>query len=307
MSAALSLLWTTIVLTVPALATTFSQVAPEPRPRAPFLRSRPRAVVLIHGLRVHPFRNSRVAQADAHFWQRSDSLLVQTLGKESDVFIFCYSQNIPLERVAESPDLAGYVRQLRDLGYAEIVLVGHSAGGLIARHFVEDYPYAGVTKVIQVCAPNGGCSLARATLSVRESQEVFLGSLTRQGRQRCLDDRPCCPVPSHVEFVCVVGQLGLQMEGMAAEKILGGKVAARLTSPRIRSDGVVSARCQWPEDLQEQGIPAVDVSAGHFLIMGSQGGVDTIARLVRDKQPRWDAERVAAARRRLLGADADDD
>ena len=50
-------------------------------------------------------------------------------------------------------------------------LVGYSAGALIARYFVEDSPDYGVTKVIQVCAPNGGSGWGKLTAGVRQSQE----------------------------------------------------------------------------------------------------------------------------------------
>src|SRR5207244_2414497 len=129
----------------------------------------------------------------------------------ADVFAFAYSQDVPLETVADGPGLRDGVRRLKALGYREIVLVGHSAGGLVARQFVEDYPGAGVTKVVQVCAPNGGSAWAKARMAVRKKQEAFLASLTRKDRRLSLHERAEKRIPADVEFVCVVARLRLPL------------------------------------------------------------------------------------------------
>ena len=49
------------------------------------------------------------------------------------------------DRIAGSAALADNIRRVRQLGYKEIILLGHSAGGVIVRQFVEDHPDAGVT------------------------------------------------------------------------------------------------------------------------------------------------------------------
>ena len=107
--------------------------------------------------------------------------------------------------VAALPGFADNLRKLKQLGYTDLVLVGHSAGGLVARHFVEDYPDAGVTKVVQVCTPNGGSFWANFRVGVRKSQRAFLGSLTRDGREQCLRERGDKRIPPSVDFVCLVG------------------------------------------------------------------------------------------------------
>ena len=112
---------------------------------------RTQAVLLIHGFHYHLF-DKDVPKAGLRPWQKADSPLVKELGKSADVFAFAYGQNVSLETVIKESKLAASIAELRKLGYKEIVLVGHSAGGLIARQFVEDNPDAGVTKVIQVCA-----------------------------------------------------------------------------------------------------------------------------------------------------------
>ncbi len=109
------------------------------------------------------------------------------------------------------------------------------------------------------------------------AQKPFMHSLTSQSRTQFLADRGDRRIPAHIDFVCVVGN-GL-----------------------FSSDGVVSARSQWSEDLQIQGVPAVPLSAEHWTALRNERGLEVIARLVRERQPRWDAARVAAMRKQLFG------
>lgn len=235
-----------------------------------------RAVLLIHGLRAHPFSEKKVTRPGFQDWQRAESALVKALVEDADVFAFAYSQDVIVDAVPKAPGLAAAIRGLRAAGYADIVLVGHSAGGLIARHFVEDHPDAGVTKVIQVCTPNGGSSWGKVTIGVRQSQEVFLTSLTKDARQLCLKERKEKCIPEKVQFICVVGT--------------GSGVG----------DGIVLTTCQWSADLQDQGIPVCTIDITHFLAMRGPDGVKKVAELVRTDQPRWDAERVAEMKKKLF-------
>lgn len=273
----LCLLGAAILSTAGGVDTRFAAVGPE---RAGGIAARSpgqgRAVVLIHGLRTHPFSAANVQRAAFQDWQQPGSRLVRALARDSDVYSFAYSQNVSLDEVAGSTAFAEAVGRLRGLGYAEVVLVGHSAGGLIARQFVEDHPDAGVTKVIQVCAPNAGSSWARLHPSVVRGQEEFLRSLTREGRRRELAARLGKRLPEAVQFVCLVG----------TGEVLG--------------DGLVACTSQWPEDLQAQGAPAYGVFAIHTLVMRTEPGVARIAELARAGLPRWTPEQVAAVRHKLL-------
>jgi pimeloyl-ACP methyl ester carboxylesterase len=257
--------------------TRFAQVAPE-RPEPMVARSvgQGRAVVLIHGLRPHPFNEGDVHRALFHSWQKPGSRLVRALARDADVFAFAYAENATVGQLASLPTLAEAVRRLQASGYQDIVFVGHSAGGLIARAFVEDHPNAGVTKVIQVCAPNTGSSWAKLHQVVVRGQEEFVRSLTKEERSRELRRRADKLIPLGVQFVCVVG-IG---------EVLG--------------DGLVSYTSQWPEDLQAQGVAAVMVFATHLLVLRTTTGVTCVASLVRENVPRWDPSRVAALRRKLL-------
>jgi len=251
--------------------TKFEQVAPEHETSATFARSphQSRAVVLVHGLRWRDGLASHKANFES--WQRPDSTLVKTLKKDADVFAFAYGQNVVVDRIAELAELADNLRRVRQLGYKEMILVGHSAGGLIVRQIVEDHSDTGVTKVIQVSAPNGGSDLGKSF------QEPFIASLTKQERQACLLKRADKKIPAHVEFVCVVsGALG--------------------------TDLMVLCKCQWTEDLQQQGIPAFALHKNHHNAIASQAGADLIGQLVREKQPRWDPAKVAAEKKTILGA-----
>ena len=176
--------------------------------------------------------------------------------------------------------LAANVNRLRAMGYREIVMIGHSAGALIARYFVEDNPGGGgVTKVIQVSPPNGGSSWGKRTGTVRQSQEIFLTSLTKESRQAALQQRMDKVIPPEVQFVCVVGTVGTV------------------------GDGVVRADSQWTADLQRQGIPAIRLQTTHVTAMRSKTVALNLAALVKEPQPRWTMKQVVAARETILGKD----
>src|SRR5262249_33218472 len=136
------------------------------------------------------------------------------------------------DEIARSPALSKAVKSLRSAGYDEVTLVGYSAGGLIARLFVEDAPNCGVTKVIQVCAPNAGSEWAFLRSGVRAVQAPFVRSLAKDDRSGIAQARVDKKIPMQIEFVCIV----------AAATWL--------------SDGVVRRDAQWTTDLQLQGIPA---------------------------------------------------
>ena len=235
-----------------------------------------RAVLLIQGFHYH-LTNKSVPKAELRPWQKSDSPLVKELAKNADVFVFAYGQNVALDIVVKESKLRESVAQLRKLGYTEIVLVGHSAGGLIARHFVEDHPDAGVTKVIQVCSPNGGSPLAHS--AAPKSQKPFLECLSAEGRRKCLEARAGKSIPEKVQFVCVIAK-------------------SKLTP---HTDGIVPCECQWTADLHKQGIPAVCVVAGHREVVRDAKLAETLAGLVREKQDRWPAERIAKAKKEFFG------
>src|SRR5205807_6936290 len=132
------------------------------------------------------------------------------------------------------------------------------------------------TKVIQVCVPNGGSSLASMPVA-RSAQRDFLGSLTRGEREMVRKGRAGKTVPPGVDFVVVVAN-GL-----------------------IWGDGVLRTSSQWTEDLQKQGVPALVVSATHRDALRGEAGVELVARLVREPQPRWDERQVAKVRKDLFG------
>ncbi len=258
----------------------FCQAAPLGQPGDAIQRRTPitRAVVLIHGLQPHPFNSTSPTRPAFSGWERHDSTLVKALADDSDVFAVGYAQTRPVDEIAESPALCGLIDALHAAGYKEVVLVGHSAGGLIARYYVENRQGGGgVTKVIQMCSPNDGSSWARLTPGVRASQERFLASLTRAGRQESAVGRAGRIVPANVEMVCVVSTF----------------VAA--------GDGVVRADSQWPPDLQAQGVRAVAVGVLHSSVPFSKSVAKVVAELVREPQPRWDAAATATARTKVLG------
>jgi pimeloyl-ACP methyl ester carboxylesterase len=260
-----------------SIETRFQQVYPLGRDRMERTPGRTRAVLLLHGLGIHPLNNARVYEPLFHDWQLPGSTLVKALGKDADVFAYAYSQNTRIEKVAQTPALAQAIGKLRFLGYPEIILLGHSTGGVVARLFVEDYPRSGVTKVVQVCAPNDGSSWAKLNFSVAKDQELFLHSLTKKERLVWNELRDDKRIPGNVDFLCVVGATGLH------------------------GDGMVSCKSQWSPDLQKQGIPAVRLTTTHLTVLRAPKTVDKVAELVREDHPRWSAEKVQAMRKSIMG------
>jgi pimeloyl-ACP methyl ester carboxylesterase len=291
-----------LTLSAAPIDTRFEQVAPLPVDSAVERSSgQGRAVVLLHGLQVRPFSSRNVRQADFQGWQEPGSRLVEALAPHADVYAFAYSQNARHDAIAAESDLGRHVSELKQAGYAEIVLVGHSAGGLIARLFVEDQPDCGVTKVIQVCSPNGGSMFGKLKLAVRKSQECFLDSLTEESRTRLLDRRQGVRIPDEVEFACVVGQLDLDY---AAEISLGTNRFQVSLAGTICGDGILSPASQWTEDLQQQGIPVYPLRAAHCTIMYTGCAARRLAELVAQPQPRWTPEEVDEARRTRLATNS---
>jgi pimeloyl-ACP methyl ester carboxylesterase len=254
--------------------TRFVQVSPGDSPLTELRRSpgRERAVVLIHGLQLT--RNeAAVPRAQLAIWQYPGSPVIQSLGTRADVFSFAYGQNVSVDRTAELPALRAGVAKLKKLGYGEIVLMGHSAGGLVARQFAEDNPDAGVTRVVLVCAPNGGCVFAQLPICA-DCQRPFLTSLTPKARAKALKDRGKS-IPAKVQCVCVVG-----------------------TGTGV-GDIALSCRRQWSEDLQKQGIPAVRLDTLHFLVMNSRDCAGCLADAACRDQPRWSEAQVRRMCERL--------
>jgi pimeloyl-ACP methyl ester carboxylesterase len=235
-----------------------------------------RAVVLIHGLALHPIAKEKIAMAELRSWQQQDSTLVKEISRHADVYALAYGQTAACERIAESPLMLDHLRGLKKAGYRDIVLVGHSAGGLIARHIVEDNSDLGVTKVIQVCCPNSGSNWA-VLKAGRSVQAAFLASLTHAARLKLLEERKEKRIPSRVQFACVIGSLHL-----------GG-------------DGVVSCKSQWSEDLQIQGVPAIPLRTTHWDAVRSTRGAELLGRLVKESQKRWDERTVREVKKKLLG------
>ena len=66
----------------------------------------------------------------------------------------------------------------------------------------------------------------------------------------------------------------------------------RVGDGKRESDGVVPCINQWTADLRKQGIPVVALNAAHYQVTRTTAGAETLARLVRDKQPRWDTARA---------------
>lgn len=237
-----------------------------------------RAVILIHGLLARPIHPDRAKKPEPHNWQKAEAALVKALAEDFDVFGVSYSQTVPMDLVPLAKGLQEGIAALKAAGYKEIALVGHSAGGVIARRFVECHPKAGITKVVAVATPFGGSVWAHLPgFVIPKPQESFIGSMLPNIRKEWL--AKCgCELPADLQFCCVVCKL-----------------------PRLAGDTVVAADSQWPEDLRKQGIPAVVARSNHFDAMTGEKGIAAIVEVLKGKVVRWDEEQVKEAKKALLG------
>ncbi len=258
------------------LPTEIWQVAPDAKARPGWSstqKTKDRAVLLLPGLKIHPLRPALATRPDLHSWQEPNSDLVRNLAKDFDVYGFGYAQITALDVVVHSPGLRDAVANIQKAGYKEIVLIGHSAGGVIARLFVESNPDSGVTKAICVAAPHTGSDLAHLKGGYHKVQATFIQSLAPEARIQAAPRK----IDENIEMACLVFKL-----------------------KRIDGDGLVHINSQWPEECRRQGIPAVLVQGSHFEAMIGQAGVKAIGELAREKLARWSPEEVEKARKILF-------
>lgn len=241
----------------------------------PAVVAKKKAILLVPGLKLHPIHPALSTEPEVHNWQKPDSALVQELKSDFDVYAIGYAQTLPLDAVSLAPGLHAKVAELRGAGYREIVLVGHSAGGVISKQFVEQFPKAGVTKVIQIAAPNSGSSLANIGIGLPKPQIPFIKSMTPETRSRVLARSK--PLPEGLQFASVVAKAG-----------------------RLQGDTVVSFTSQWPDELQQQGVPAVLVLANHYTVMNDPDSVKLIGELARERIVRWTDAEVKQGRKILF-------
>jgi pimeloyl-ACP methyl ester carboxylesterase len=274
-----------MVFAAPAanLPTELWQVAPEPKGKAALTtpRTKDRAVLLVPGLKLHPLRPAMCTRPERHPFQEPGSELVRTLAKDSDVFAFGYAQTAALDAVVHAPGLRDAVARLKKAGYKELVLVGHSAGGVIARLFVAAYPDAGVTKVVAVAAPHAGAEAARIPVGYPRAQIPFIQSLAPEARLAARVPGDPKPDPA-VQMACVVCKMRW-----------------------FDGDGLVPTASQWPEECRKGGVPAVLVSGNHWDVMHNPASTKVIADLAREKLTRWTPDEAETARKLLFGAPAE--
>ena len=122
--------------------------------------------------------------------------------------------------------------------------------------------------MIQVSPPNGGSSWGKRTGSVRQSQEVFLTSLTKESRQAADSASGADKsIPPDVQFVCVVGAIGTVGDGVVRTDLtVDGRFAAAGHPGRSAADRRTSRRCarrlsRMPGGTRQRAAAALDHEA----------------------------------------------
>ncbi len=262
------------------LPTMFWGIAPEVKySDLPSLKKKhDKAVVFIHGLQPHVFHPEKATKPQVHEWQEPGGSLVKLLAEEFDIFGFSYAQMQSVDSITLSRGLRVGINALEAAEYKEILLIGHSAGAIICREFVECFPADGITKVIAISGPYQGSGWAKLpTFTLPKTQVAFINSLLPEVRIALQKERDV-KLPKSLEFCCVLTKWN-----------------------RTDHDTVVSLKSQWPPDLQDQGIPAVLASCNHFDVMTNDAAIKTVAELAKGKVVRWKAEQTELAQFKLFG------
>ena len=263
------------------LPTMFWGIAPEVKyADLPALKKKhDKAVVFLHGLQPHVFHPEKATKPQVHDWQEPGGVLVKQLSEDFDIFGFSYAQMQSVDSITLSRGLRTGINALKTAEYNEIVLIGHSAGAIIAREFTECFPNDGITKVIAVSGPHEGSGWARLpTFTLPKTQVAFINSLLPDVRIALRKERSA-KLPKSLEFCCVITKWN-----------------------RTDHDTVVSLRSQWPPDLQDQGIPAVLASCNHFDVMTNEAAIKSITELAKGKVVRWKTEQTELAQQKLFGS-----
>jgi pimeloyl-ACP methyl ester carboxylesterase len=262
------------------LPTVFWGISPEVKSSdIPALKKKnDKAVVFIHGLLPHVFHPERATQPEVHDWQVSSGLLAKQLADDYDIFGFSYAQSQSVDSITLCRGLRTGINAIEAAQYKEIVLIGHSAGAIIARQFAEFFPEDGITKIICISGPHLGSGWAKLpTFTLPKTQVAFINSLLPDVRTALHKER-AIKLPKDLEACCVLSKWN-----------------------RTDHDTIVNLRSQWPTDLQDQGIPAVLASCNHFDVMTNEAAVKSITELVRGKIVRWKPEQTELAQFKLFG------
>ena len=90
-------------------------VAPDGGPKPWVAHTEPsekaRAVVLVHGLHLHPIQPEKVSKPWVRDWQEPKSELVKTLAPDFDVFAFSYAQTAAVDEIAKSQGMRDTAKQ----------------------------------------------------------------------------------------------------------------------------------------------------------------------------------------------------
>lgn len=135
-------------------------------------------------------------------------------GNGPDIFIFkkCSLGLQSIEHIGK--ELLTYVRKVREKGYSNIFVMGHSMGGLVCR-VAEIWSQREITGIITVATPHAGSSLAPLAQLFASGRQMIPGS----SFLRKLDENPAqCPVLS---IICQYDEL---VPRWSAEYPFGGDI-----------------------------------------------------------------------------------
>lgn len=204
------------------------------RPR--IMPSQDEVTVLVHGIWMQGFMMTVLAKR------------LRELGFRSTTFSYDFLSNSPAENAQD------LYRQIGEIGARRVNLVGHSLGGIVILHLLDQFPALEVNKIVLIGSPVKGSYVARRMHASRIFRPL-LGKSTEGG---LLDGAPAFRSERPLGIITGSGRLG---------------IVALLYPPGNDSDGVV----RHSETMIENATDRICVSSSHSAMIFSRKCADYVA------------------------------
>ena len=173
---------------------------------------------------------------------------LQSLGFRSTTFSYDFLFNSPAENARDLH------RRIGELGARRVNLVGHSLGGIVILHLLDQFPDLAVNKIVLVGSPVKGSYIARRM----HANRVFRPLLGKSTEGGLLDGAPAFKSKRPLGIITGSGSMG---------------IVAVLYSTGDDSDGVVKNS----ETLIENATDRICVPSSHSAMIFSSDCADYVA------------------------------
>lgn len=199
--------------------------------------SQEEVTVLIHGIWMQGFMMSVMSKR------------LETLGFRTVAYSYDFLNNSPVENAHD------LYRRIGELGARRVNLVGHSLGGIVILHLLDQFPELAVGRIVLIGSPVNGSYVARRVHDNRMLRPLLGRSIASGG---LLDGAPRYQGDRPLGIITGSGQMGL---------------AALLFPAGANSDGVV----RDSETMIENATDRVRVRRSHSAMIFSGKCADYVA------------------------------